>query len=129
MLNIVHRINVDIYGQTIFLSFSKDALQNRFGLKDELFDGFGGFCCIHESKEGKVFIIYIQDQNGCICMGTVSHEAFHAIDFIFDHCGVCIQEGTGNEHFAYPLGWLVGEILKAGNREHDAEVRLRNGKR
>ena len=42
---------------------------------------------------------------------TISHEALHAVNYIFLNTGT---ESTNNndEHAAYLLGWIVGQIQK-----------------
>lgn len=42
---------------------------------------------------------------------TIAHEALHAVHYIFKNTGT-ISTNDNDEHAAYLLGWIVGQIQK-----------------
>lgn len=47
----------------------------------------------------------------CNQYGTLAHEIFHAVDFIFRRIGITLSEDS-DEAYAYMIGYLTEEIYK-----------------
>ena len=47
----------------------------------------------------------------CQQYGTLAHEIFHAVDFIFKRIGITLSEDS-DEAYAYMIGYLTEEIYK-----------------
>lgn len=50
----------------------------------------------------------------CKQYGTLAHEIFHAVDFIFRRIGMTLSEDS-DESYAYMIGYLTEEIYKKIN--------------
>ncbi len=49
--------------------------------------------------------------------GCLNHEIFHAVCYIMDAVGMPLQVGVSDEAYAYLIGYLTQEIMKAINKE------------
>lgn len=49
-------------------------------------------------------------------IGCLSHEVFHAVDFLFDKIGIKIMDDCANEAHAYLIGFLVTQALERYNQ-------------
>ena len=60
-----------------------------------------------QGKNGSIIIHYVRIPE----LGLMCHEAFHVVEFIFDHIGIKHTKST-SEAYAYYLGYIVEELLK-----------------
>ncbi len=113
MKGLLHKIDVPIYCQRIYVSFCKETLVDRFGIEDMRKDSCDGFTTsVIERENGKqAFILYLEKRGDCLHVSTVAHESYHVADMIFEHCGVEYKYDSGNEHMAYLLDWIVNKIF------------------
>ena len=56
-------------------------------------------------------IRFINRPETCQQYGTLAHEIFHAVDFIFRRIGMTLSEDS-DEAYAYMIGYLTEEIYK-----------------
>lgn len=63
----------------------------------------------HHTEAGYTIIRFKKKPTTCEEFGTVSHEIFHAVDFIFQRIGVslCLQSG---ESYAYLIGYITEQF-------------------
>jgi hypothetical protein len=73
-------------------------------LVEEFDDDFGEAFTVHDT-DGGISMIFFQHNAS---VGTIAHEAWHAIKQMMKICDVDLE----NEVVAYHLGYLVNEIFK-----------------
>ncbi len=111
MKNIIHHIECDIYKQTINVTFTLDAFKKATGRYDvRESSGLTSYIDGH-------LVVYIKADHEGISVETLTHETFHAIDFMFADRNVDYTREGMNEHWAYAIGWLSDQILKCHERE------------
>ena len=109
MKGLLHEVNVPIYGQRVYVCFCKDTVTDRFGMENWKKSDCDGFSVqVRDIRNDQTaFVMYIGRVGQCISVSVTSHECYHIADLIFEHCGVEYKTGSGNEHMAYLLDWLV----------------------
>ncbi len=81
-------------------------------IRDLADPGTAGVC--HQDKEGAAYIYVDPSETRLpLLLDTVSHEAFHAVGFLYKYIGDKTKIRSTEETPAYLQGWLVGRIVKA----------------
>lgn len=84
---------------------------------DTPFDGIDTNCYGGAVRRiGNKFEVYLPHDDGSFVISDIAHEAFHAADFIAEYVGMEYKEGSGNEHVAYLIGFIVDFILDCGHK-------------
>lgn len=65
----------------------------------------------HFSKKKHRVVIYLNKSMSAQNIGTIAHEASHAIHFVFDFVGIK-PSFKNDENEAYYIGWLVTKIIQ-----------------
>lgn len=91
---------------------------------DLIMKGTGKFIL---NKWGNLGIVRVDSPHfgkpDAICMGTLSHEIFHAVTEIFDYCGLPLNL-TSQEAYAHMIGYITREVLnKIGSSVIDTTVK------
>lgn len=107
--SLVHKHYLDMYKTELRICFDKDTMQRKCG--DDLSECEGYTWWPHQ--DNTIWIYLAKQDNGCIDVSSCAHECFHTADFIFERAGMVYQEGTGNEHMAYLIGYLVNKVFDA----------------
>jgi len=111
----------ETWGQNVYLlspataedlaSFAKV----EFGAEYKGSEGFIGRCLhIPSSNGGQIVIGLRQWDNGPVMLGTLTHECFHAVEYILSVRGMRHCNAT-SEAYAYLLGSLVRNCLRTLN--------------
>ena len=116
MKGLIHKVRCDLYKTELRICFCKDTFSKRH----DHHGNYGG-CVI---PEGQVIHIYLEKYGTEIHVADTAHEAFHAADFICDSAGMVNFEGSGNEHIAYLVGWIVSKIFDCLVLDNEAEEKL-----
>lgn len=107
MKGLIHKHDLRIYRQDLQICFHKETFGNRLGVDMSNANGM-----VHRNLETGVISLYVpKNETGGIPVATLSHEVFHMADFIFERTGMEIQDGTGNEHMAYLIGYLTDVVF------------------
>ena len=62
------------------------------------------------SNDLYIRLAYRADKNAL--MGTIAHEVFHAVTMLMDVIGMKFENGVSDEAYAYPVGYITGEITR-----------------
>lgn len=81
----------------IILDRNKNDLRKTAAITYQFYDG-----------DGKFRILIILKPNSTV--SYISHEALHAVNWIFSHCGIKYSL-TNDEPQCYLLGWIVQKIM------------------
>lgn len=112
MKGLIHKIDVPVYCQRVYLSFCKETLERKFNLTGQANPTCDGFAAKIYEEDGKAaFVLYLEKRFNSICVTTTAHECYHIADMIFENCGVEYNYESGNEHMAYFLDYLVGRAF------------------
>lgn len=113
MNKITFKNKIDLYNFEYKVVFDIDSYFSelkRNDLNDDdneiNFDG-----CVFRNEEKDFYLIYVKCNNKSVSINTLSHECFHLIDFLGERVGLEYTNGTGNEHFAYLIGYISEQIL------------------
>ncbi|PSV50017.1 hypothetical protein [Photobacterium indicum] len=106
MKSIIHKVHIDIYKTTVFVSFDKEALVKKFDL--DFSDDAGGSVFI--LKNGNL-ALWLPHRSYTLNVSDAAHECYHIADFIADRVGLVVQENTGNGHIAYLVGYMMDRVF------------------
>lgn len=114
MKNIMHKVLVPIYNEMVYVTFSYEAATSKFCEDEEKkHRSANGLAYEGTDHIGRtVFVLYVRmNDEGGISIPVIAHECFHVVDMILEKKGVQYKEGSGNEHVAYFLDWMVSKVL------------------
>jgi len=112
MKSIIHKIDCPIYSGTFYVCFDRETVKKKV---TEFSDNWSGMAC--EYKDGALIYLEIHDE-GSLCLRTLTHEVFHAVDVFFSKKGVEHNAGGSNEHWAYMIDWLSGKVFNCAANEN-----------
>lgn len=106
-----------IYPFTIMISLGQTDNELKKSLKkidnewDDIMimDGIGKFCM---NKYNQSLIRLWNYPTTCEEYGSLQHEIFHAVTFIFDRIGLKFSLLKSDEAYSYLIGYLTTEIYK-----------------
>lgn len=116
---IFHEFSPEVYPRKLWICVSKDVkeIESRFVLDKKYSNESDSFstensmalCCAVENKaDYRKGVLIIFAEKKCLNFDVVSHESIHAADYICQELGILSQEfSSGNEHYAYLVGWIA----------------------
>lgn len=106
---LIHKVNIPIYDERLYVCFCKETAIRKFNVSQMAQKDCSGFSLVTKDifSDHHVFVMYIEKGEHGILVSTCAHECYHIADMIFDENGIEYKEGSGNEHMAYLLDWLV----------------------
>ncbi len=123
----IHEWDMDIYPRKLWVCKTRDinVIKDRFydeNTNELIFEGdpnsptFKAQVFRVQTKEDKYlgYMVHIATK---LEVSSCAHEAFHVADFLSDDIGMYVQEKTGNEHFAYLVGWVADKIWQVNNNK------------
>lgn len=115
MKNLIHKTLIPIYNEMLYVAFDREAAFNHFGLSDkdrELHGQCNGFAFQGtDHKDRRVYALFIEKHGECINVSVTAHECFHIADLLMEQKGIQYHKGSGNEHVAYLIDYLVGKVF------------------
>lgn len=108
MKNISFKKTVEIYNFNYNVIFDKDSYIHHTGKQDTDFDG----CCYYNHDSNKYIICVPINEDLSINIQTLCHESYHIVDLLCESLGVEHNFGGTNEHIAYLLDYIVGQVLE-----------------
>lgn len=115
MKNLIHKVAIPIYDEMLYVAFTKEAAFSQFGFSEEeqnkhaTCDGLAFEGVDHKGR--RVFAIYVEKQGEAINIATLAHECYHIADMLLEAKGMEYKAGSGNEHIAYLVGYLVERVF------------------
>ena len=111
------RVKIPIYPGYLYVVYTDNFLQHgrTLGIEYALsINDCLGITSRSKVKDKTTYVILLKHSQ-FEDYDTISHEADHAVNYIFLNTGT---ESTNNndEHHAYLLGWIVGQIQKYNKR-------------
>lgn len=109
------RVLIPIYHQYLEIIICDDCekeiefINKKFYYEHERFD----FCGYSEAR-GKVYFILLNKKyllNETHVVSTISHEAFHITNFLFNRVGIT-PDSRNDEPQAYLLSWIVEKVYE-----------------
>ena len=107
MKGLVHFHRIPIYDVWIKICFDKQTFE-KYVTEGDVGD-CGGYA--YWNQDTDVLGLYVEMRDGFVNMPHVAHEAFHLTDYICERQGIEHTFGTGNEAWAYLLGYIVDQVL------------------
>lgn len=113
MKNIVIKKSVDLYGFEFKVCFDRDAYFNLINTKkeDRYYDWGGITYADHNSHTYIICVPLCED--GYLDLQVLCHESYHLADFLFDRVGMEYNRGSGNEHMAYLIDYILSQVVDA----------------
>ena len=111
------KVKIPIYPGYLYVVYKDEFLQHGRSLGIEYALSINDCLGItsRSKVKGKTTYLILLKHSQFEDYDTISHEALHAVNYIFLNTGT---ESTNNndEHAAYLLGWIVGQIQKYNKR-------------
>lgn len=101
---------IPIYKGKVLLCCDQDEWASVAEAYDSDPDSWGckGLAIRHMSpEEGRTYVMGVFDGT----IGTFTHELSHVVFHLLGDVGIPLEDGGGNEAFAYLIGFLMHEIL------------------
>lgn len=102
-----YKFKVDMYRTWVYYHPSVESFEKVSGCDTSRMGG-----AVYTAPNGDMHIYVPMDEEGAVVMSDLAHEAFHVADFIADKVGLEYIHGTGNEHIAYLVGYVVDHVLE-----------------
>lgn len=107
MKHIIYKNYIDLYGFKYHVTFDVNAYMHKTNINECDFDGV----CFYDGFEYYLICLPLDEFNN-VCIQTLAHECFHMTDFVMDKKGIEFDKGGTNEHLAYLLDHIVGQVLE-----------------
>lgn len=126
MKSIIHKTLIPIYNEMLYVAFDREAAFRQFHFSSEERhshrDAYGFAFMGTDHKNTPVFALFVEKRNECLSVATVAHECYHIADLIMEKKGIQYHQGSGNEHVAYLIDYLVEKVfdcLELDNQYHN----------
>lgn len=114
--NIMHKHLIPIYDEMLYITFSREALYNKFDFEgdEEHYANCSGLAFKDFDYKGRrVLCLFVEPKGDWLDPTIVAHESYHIADLIFEIKGIEYCLGSGNEHMAYLLDHIMKTVLDA----------------
>ena len=122
MNSIIFRIDIDIYGTYIVVSFGMNRklvqvnLERKYSVKAKVGKMYAGLCqAIELDEHAAMVLIAFSTPFNMTANGIIAHEALHATNRILEHVGV-EPDHINDEAQAYLLSYIVDQIHEQGEK-------------